>query len=66
MSQILDKISFNTRGNEYILRSTETLPVSYSDLVSKRDNRELVPGMWYRITDYSTRSSQYACAGHPF
>ena len=54
MSQILDKISFNTRGGEYILRSTETLPISYSDLISKRNNGELVPGMWYRITDYHT------------
>jgi hypothetical protein len=57
MSQILDKISFNTRGGEYILRSTETLPVSYSDLVSKRNNGELVPGMWYRITDYRTTTT---------
>ena len=68
MSQILDKISFNTRGGEYILRSTETLPVSYSDLVSKRNNGELVPGMWYRITDYRTTTTQEntSSAGHPF
>lgn len=41
-----------------ILRSTEALPVSYSDLVSKRNNGELVPGMWYRITDYHTTTTQ--------
>lgn len=58
MSQILDKITFNIKGGEYTLRSTESLPVSYSDLVSKRNNGELVPGMWYRITDYHPTTTQ--------
>lgn len=32
--------------------------VEYSDLVAMRDNGDLVPGKWYRITDYRTNSAQ--------
>lgn len=68
MSQILDKLTFNLQGNEYVLRSTETLATTYSDLRSKRDHSELIPGMWYRITDYVTMTAQEntSTAGHPF
>ena len=42
--------------------------VSYSELKSKRDNGELVPGKHYRITDYVTTTSQEntQSAGHQF
>lgn len=68
MSQILDKLTFNLQGDEYVLRSTETLATTYSDLKSKRDNSELIPGMWYRITDYHTTTTQEntSSVDHPF
>lgn len=68
MSQILDKLTFNLQGDEYILRSTETLAITYSDLKLKRDHSELIPGMWYRITDYHTTTIQEntSSADHPF
>jgi len=42
--------------------------VTYSELKSKRDNGELVPGKHYRITDYVTTTSQEntQSAGHQF
>ena len=32
--------------------------VTYSDLVDLRDNSELIPGCWYRITDYECTTTQ--------
>ena len=36
----------------------KTLPLTYSELVSLRDNSQLMPGQQYRITDYVTTTSQ--------
>ena len=35
-----------------------SLSVTYSQLKTLRDNAQLVPGMWYRITDYHTTTVQ--------
>lgn len=42
--------------------------ITYSELKSLRDNGQLAPGCWYRITDYETTTSQYntQSAGHLF
>ena len=42
--------------------------IEYADLVDLRDDGELVPGRWYRITDYRCTSIQERtyCAGHLF
>lgn len=42
--------------------------VNYLELVSLRDDKKLIPGKFYRITDYSTTTSQNgtSSAGHPF
>lgn len=42
--------------------------VTYNELVTLRDNGNLIPGMKYRITDYETKTSQAGTtsAGHPF
>lgn len=44
------------------------LPVTYSELVTLRDNSQLIPGQQYRITDYVTTTSQTdtISAGHQF
>ena len=34
------------------------IPTTYSDLKKKRDNKELIPGAQYRITDYVTTTVQ--------
>jgi len=41
---------------------------TYSELKTLRDNSQLVPGTWYRITDYVTTTSQSntSSAGHQF
>ena len=36
----------------------KALPLTYSELVSLRDNSQLMPGQQYRITDYVTTTSQ--------
>ena len=43
-------------------------PILYADLVSLRDNGELVAGSFYRITDYITTTAQEntQSANHPF
>ena len=49
--------------------STEILiETTYANLKSLRDNYQLKPGMWYRITDYSctTSTSNTSSAGHQF
>ncbi len=43
--------------------------VTYEELVEKRDNKQLVAGRWYRITDYETiisESDSLRSAGHRF
>lgn len=41
---------------------------TYAELCNLRNNSALIPGVWYRITDYVTTTSQEntASAGHPF
>ncbi|MDE5688582.1 MAG: hypothetical protein K2I18_08170 [Paramuribaculum sp.] len=43
--------------------------IEYSRLIELRDNGELTPGSYYRITDYETTVANddvAQCAGHPF
>ena len=51
-----------------VINSEQVIKISWSDLKSKRDNGELIPGMQYRITDYVTTTIQAytQSAGHPF
>ena len=43
-------------------------PIAYSELKNLRDNNQLTPGAWYRITDYQCTTSQEntQSAGHQF
>jgi len=49
-------------------KTDEVLPVTWQDLKELRDNGDLRPGQWYRITDYMTTTSQLdtRSAGHQF
>lgn len=42
--------------------------ITYSELKTLRDSNSLIPGMWYRMTDYSTTTNQDSTrsAGHAF
>ncbi len=54
---------------EFISNSLYSIEnILYQDLVSLRDNSSLVPGQFYRITDYVTTTSQEntKSAGHQF
>lgn len=46
----------------------KVLPVTYESLVQLRDEERLLPGQWYRITDYVTTTTQAdtQSADHPF
>lgn len=48
--------------------STPMTEITYSDLVTARNNNNLKPGTWYRITDYTTTTTQAdtQSAGHNF
>ena len=67
----------DTEGTALSLAGAKTLnenkldkqiEITYSDLVSKRDNSELIPGQKYRIIDYVTTTAQEntTSAGHQF
>ena len=47
---------------------TSMAEITYSDLVTARNNNNLKPGTWYRITDYVTTTTQAdtQSANHPF
>ena len=49
-------------------KTDKTLSLTYSELVSLRDNSQLIPGQQYRITDYTCTTSQAntRSAGHQF
>ena len=49
-------------------KTDKTLSLTYSELVSLRDNSQLIPGQQYRITDYQCTTSQAntRSAGHQF
>ena len=46
----------------------KVLPVTYESLMQLRDEERLLPGQWYRITDYVTTTTQAdtQSADHPF
>ena len=46
----------------------KTIEINYVDLVTLRDNAQLIPGQQYRIIDYITTTSQEntQSAGHQF
>ena len=61
--------SLNLNGTTYkIASSGETLiKTTYSNLKSLRDNSQLIPGCWYRITNYRTKvNSAYTTGNHYF
>lgn len=38
--------------------SKNIIPITYKELVILRSRRGLIPGLWYRITDYKTTTTQ--------
>jgi hypothetical protein len=77
---IKSKIYTNTTGDitgdglqEVLLEmvdntTNQALTTTYAELKQLRDNSQLLPGTWYRITDYETIISgeDVQSAGHPF
>ena len=49
-------------------RTKKAVETTWAELVALRDSQQLIPGMWYRITDYQTTTTQAATqsAGHQF
>ena len=45
--------------NHYINNDSNVKEMLYSELVTLRNNSQLRPGTWYRITDYRTTSTTY-------
>lgn len=75
IQEILDKAAALPDAEEL----AKMQAVTYAELKALRDGGELVPGMWYRITDYVTMINEYLTestgqvtpthmksAGHPF
>ena len=58
---------YDSNIKEY-LDKNKLINIKYSDLVQLRNDSNLVPGTWYRITDYVTTTSQAntKSAGHQF
>ncbi len=61
--------AYNAAISEAMDSSVKMVNVEYSRLVELRGNGELIPGAYYRITDYDTTVANddvAQCAGHPF
>ena len=65
IENLKDKIKNINNNSE---SASTLIKVSYNELVSLRNNANLIPGCWYRITDYVTTTSQEntMSAGHQF
>ena len=62
------KTEVDTRFQNLSSETVNLIEVTYAQLVSKKTNSELIPGAWYRITDYATTTTQTntQSAGHNF
>ena len=60
LSREIDRLN----GTKYI----NIVNITYDELIETRNSGSLIPGMWYRITDYVTTTSQAntQSAGHQF
>ena len=54
--------------DEELAVALNSQPITYTDIVAKRNNDELVAGQWYRITDYvaTTTDAESRSLNHPF
>lgn len=79
IQEILDKAAALPDAEQLAEQVSKLQPVTYAELKALRDAGNLVPGMWYRITDYVTMINEYITestgetypthmksAGHPF
>lgn len=79
IQEILDKAAALPDAEQLAGQVSKMQAVTYAELKALRDGGELVPGMWYRITDYVTMINEYVTestgqvtpthmksAGHPF
>ena len=79
IQEILDKAAGLPDAEQLAMQVSKMQAVTYAELKALRDSGELVPGMWYRITDYVTMINEYRTestgqvipthmksAGHPF
>lgn len=79
IQEILDKAAALPDAEQLAEQVSKMQAVTYAELKALRDGGELVPGMWYRITDYVTMINEYVTestgqvipthtksAGHPF
>ena len=67
VNQIDGIISISNISN-ILNKLDKTIEINYVDLVTLRDNAQLIPGQKYRIIDYITKTSQEntKSAGHQF
>lgn len=54
IQEILDKAADLPDAEQLAMQVSKMQAVTYAELKALRDGGELVPGMWYRITDYVT------------
>lgn len=65
-------LTLHTATKEYVDNAIENrlrvIPVTYSELKTLKNNSQLIPGQFYRITDYTCVTSQEGTrsANHPF
>lgn len=59
IQEILDKAADLPNAEQLSMQVSKMQSVVYAELKAMRDAGELVPGMWYRITDYVTMVNEY-------
>ena len=67
MGETLQEAGTNLE-DKYALKEEVFTKIRYADLVELRDNAQLKPGAFYRITDYvcTTTQEDTSSAGHQF
>ena len=60
--------TLNQTSSKTITLDADFVAIQYSQLLAMRNGRQLVPGTWYRITDYqcTTAQTDTQSAGHAF
>ena len=59
----------NNINDLYNIKLDTIISIDYNELVTKRNESQLIPGQWYRITDYITtvaNDTEARSAEHPF
>ena len=68
LAKLIQANTESIKNNQTAINTNKLTKITWADLKAKRDARELIPGVQYRITDYNCTATQNdtQSAGHQF